>query len=149
MLKWFKCSNKAHTHTVAIDGLVPYLFPILSKIGKYRWKSLKLLNSKFHDNPFGIVLVLKRGRIKVYESNTHAIFFAKAPRKNKLFKNLQFCLRYEPPYSPRCYFLQESRSLSAKWLPTFADRGCHVVSVTDPYGRILGFLHRSLYFSIK
>jgi hypothetical protein len=22
--------------------------------------------------------------------------------------------------------------LSAKWLPTFADRGCHVVSVTDP-----------------
>jgi hypothetical protein len=24
-------------------------------------------------------------------------------------------------------------------LPTFADRGCHVVSVTDPYGRILGF----------
>jgi hypothetical protein len=23
---------------------------------------------------------------------------------------------------------------------TFADRGCRVVSVTDPYGRILGFL---------
>jgi hypothetical protein len=39
--------------------------------------------------------------------------------------------------------------LSAKWLPTFADRGCHVVSVTDPYGRILGFLDRSRYFSIK
>jgi hypothetical protein len=34
-------------------------------------------------------------------------------------------------------------------LPTFADRGCHVVSVTDPYGRILGFLDRSRYFSIK
>jgi hypothetical protein len=34
-------------------------------------------------------------------------------------------------------------------LPTFADKGCHVVSVTDPYGRILGFLDRSLYFSIK
>jgi hypothetical protein len=30
------------------------------------------------------------------------------------------------------------RCLSAKWLPTFTDRGCHVVSVTDPYGRILG-----------
>jgi hypothetical protein len=25
----------------------------------------------------------------------------------------------------------------------FADRGCHMVSVTDPYGRILGFLDRS------
>jgi hypothetical protein len=34
-------------------------------------------------------------------------------------------------------------------LPTFADRGCHVVSVTDPYGRILGFRDRSHYFSIK
>jgi hypothetical protein len=31
----------------------------------------------------------------------------------------------------------------------FADRGCHVVSVTDPYGRILGFLDRSRCFSIK
>jgi hypothetical protein len=27
--------------------------------------------------------------------------------------------------------------------------GCHVVSVTDPYGRILGFLYRSRYFSIE
>jgi hypothetical protein len=31
----------------------------------------------------------------------------------------------------------------------FADRGWNVVSVTDPYGRILGFLDRSRYFSIK
>jgi hypothetical protein len=30
-----------------------------------------------------------------------------------------------------------------------ADRGCRVVSVTDPYGRILYFLDRSRYFSIK
>jgi hypothetical protein len=34
-------------------------------------------------------------------------------------------------------------------LPTFADKGCHVVSVTDPYGRSLGFLDRSRYFFIK
>jgi hypothetical protein len=31
----------------------------------------------------------------------------------------------------------------------FADRGWKVVSVTDPYGRILGILDRSRYFSIK
>jgi hypothetical protein len=31
------------------------------------------------------------------------------------------------------------RRLSAKLVPTFADKGCHVVSVTDPYGRILDF----------
>jgi hypothetical protein len=41
------------------------------------------------------------------------------------------------------------RRLSAKWLPTFANRGRHVVSVTDPYGRILGFLDRSRSFSFQ
>jgi hypothetical protein len=38
------------------------------------------------------------------------------------------------------------RHLSAKLVLTFEDRGSHVVSVTDPYGRILGFLDRSPYF---
>jgi hypothetical protein len=32
------------------------------------------------------------------------------------------------------------RRLSAKLLPTFADRGCHVVSATDPYGRNVCFI---------
>jgi hypothetical protein len=41
------------------------------------------------------------------------------------------------------------RRLSAKLVQTFADRGCNEVSVTDPYDRILGFLDRSRYFSIK
>jgi hypothetical protein len=35
------------------------------------------------------------------------------------------------------------RRLSAKLVPTFAVRGCRMVSATDPYGRILGFLDRS------
>jgi hypothetical protein len=30
--------------------------------------------------------------------------------------------------------------------PTFADRGCRVVGVTDSHGRILGFLDRSHYY---
>jgi hypothetical protein len=47
------------------------------------------------------------------------------------------------PYRP------SDRRLSSKRLPTCADRRCHVVSVTDPYGRILDFLDRSHYFSIK
>jgi hypothetical protein len=41
------------------------------------------------------------------------------------------------------------RRFSAKWLTTFADTGCHVVSVTDPYSRILSVLDRSHDFSIK
>jgi hypothetical protein len=38
------------------------------------------------------------------------------------------------------------RRLSAKLVPPFEDRECYVVSMTDPYGRILGFLDRSRYF---
>jgi hypothetical protein len=36
--------------------------------------------------------------------------------------------------------------LSAKLVPTFSGRWCHVFSMTDSYGRILGFLDRSRYF---
>jgi hypothetical protein len=34
------------------------------------------------------------------------------------------------------------RRLSAKLVPTLADKGCHMVSVTDPYDRFLRFLDR-------
>jgi hypothetical protein len=44
------------------------------------------------------------------------------------------------PESANELYRPSDRRLSAKLVPTFADRGCHVVSVTDPYGRILGFL---------
>jgi hypothetical protein len=40
------------------------------------------------------------------------------------------------------------RRLSAKLVPTFLDRECHVVSVTGPYGRILGFTLSLLYLLI-
>jgi CBS-domain-containing membrane protein len=49
--------------------------------------------------------------------------------------------------SPRAnQYRPSTRSLSARLMPTFADRGCHVVGVTEPYGRIIGFLDRSRYF---
>jgi hypothetical protein len=44
------------------------------------------------------------------------------------------------------YTDRATAALSTKLVTTFADRGCHVVSVTDPYGRILDFLDRSCYF---
>jgi hypothetical protein len=43
-------------------------------------------------------------------------------------------------------YWSSDRHLSAKLVPTFAEKGCHVVSMTDPYGRILGFVDRSRYF---
>jgi hypothetical protein len=38
------------------------------------------------------------------------------------------------------------RRFSTKLVPTFTDKRCHVVSVTNPYGRNLHFLDRSRYF---
>jgi hypothetical protein len=49
----------------------------------------------------------------------------------------------DEPYRP------SDRRLSAKLVSTFADRGYHVVRVTDPCGRILDFLDRSRYFSFQ
>jgi hypothetical protein len=46
------------------------------------------------------------------------------------------------PEFARELYRPSGHRLSAKLVPTFADRGCRVVSVTDPYGRILGFLDR-------
>jgi hypothetical protein len=50
------------------------------------------------------------------------------------------------PESASELYRPSDRRLSAKLVPTFSDRGCHVVSVTDLYGRILFFLDRNLYF---
>jgi hypothetical protein len=36
--------------------------------------------------------------------------------------------------------------MSSKLVPTFADRGCRVVSAADPHGRVLSFLDRSRYY---
>jgi hypothetical protein len=46
--------------------------------------------------------------------------------------------------SPRANYT--NRACRRKLVPTFAKRGYHVVSVTDPYSRFLGFLDRSRYF---
>jgi hypothetical protein len=48
--------------------------------------------------------------------------------------------------SARELYRPSNHRLSATLVPTFADRWCHVVSVTDPNGRILGFPDLSRYF---
>jgi hypothetical protein len=46
--------------------------------------------------------------------------------------------------SPRAnYTYRATAALSAKLVQTFADRSCHMVSATDSYGRMLGFLDRT------
>jgi hypothetical protein len=43
-------------------------------------------------------------------------------------------------------YFPSDRRLSAKLVPAFEDRRCHVVGVTDAYGRILEFLDRNRDF---
>jgi hypothetical protein len=50
-----------------------------------------------------------------------------------------------PESASKLYRLSDRRS-SGKLVQTFADIGCHVVSVTDPYGHIFCFLDQSRYF---
>jgi hypothetical protein len=90
----------------------------------------------------------------IKESKRHHCHWIKTSFAAQLYYHYHhhhYRLIKKPPWSePASELYQPSdRCLSAKWLPTFADRGCHMISVTDPYGRILGFLDRSRYFSIK
>jgi hypothetical protein len=66
-------------------------------------------------------------------------------RKMKL-ANKQQTKQTPWPESASKLYGPSDRRLSTKLVPTFTDGVCHVVSVTDPYGRNLGFLDRSCHF---
>jgi hypothetical protein len=109
--------------------------------------------------PFGPVRWFKRLTIMLTSLRRITLGFKKYKRhyvSNWLFTDFNFpahsieCLRKiniktkTPwPESASELYRQGDSRLSAKLVPSFADRVCHVVSVTDSYGRILGFLDRS------
>jgi hypothetical protein len=59
--------------------------------------------------------------------------------------NLKKKLKTPWPESASELYRPSDRRLSVKLMPTLEDRGSHVVSVNDPYGRIFEFLDRSRY----
>jgi hypothetical protein len=65
----------------------------------------------------------------------------------------EIMLRLKPktpwPKSASELYRLSDRHLLAKLVPTLSDRGCRVVSATDRYGGILGFLDRSRYFFLQ
>jgi hypothetical protein len=75
--------------------------------------------------------------LKKYKRQTHLRLNIGFMQQNKLHEQKETNQTPWPrPASELCR--PSERRLSAKLLPTFVDRGCHEVSVTDPYGRILG-----------
>jgi hypothetical protein len=91
----------------------------------------------------------KKETVLVY----HTLFFPyKISRSNEISK-WRLCLPNREKHLNSVTWVHErtipteDRRLSAKLVPTFADRWCHVVSsVTDPYGRIFEFLDWGCYF---
>jgi hypothetical protein len=56
-------------------------------------------------------------------------------KKNATGETKDLKLRNVGLLKPSKLYRPSERRLSAKLVPTFADRGCRVVSATDPYGR--------------
>jgi hypothetical protein len=69
------------------------------------------------------------------------------------FASINYCNSPPPqtpwPESVSKLYCPSNRRLSAKLVPTFAGRRCHVVSVTDHCGHILGFLDHPLLLKKK
>jgi hypothetical protein len=73
---------------------------------------------------------------------TTPVVYKLPPCEQHLFSFLKKNTPWSESASELCR--PSDRRLLAKLVPTFADRGSHVVSVMDPYGRILDFLDRFL-----
>jgi hypothetical protein len=90
-----------------------------------------------------IIWILGSSKPSPYLRSYHVLYGTFIPLRVKIKTKLH-------GMSPRANYTD--RATAACWrsdCQLFADRECHVVSVTDPYGRILGFLDRNRYFSIK
>jgi hypothetical protein len=86
----------------------------------------------------GVLALLEQvTRCYIYLSDNYSLYFScRAPSLTRgQVCNLQ-CKKKNS-----VTWVRDSR-LSAKLVPTFADRGSDVVRVTDPYGRTLDFLDR-------
>jgi hypothetical protein len=80
--------------------------------------------------------------LSLFLSHTHACVHARAPTHT----HTHTTQTPWPESASELYRPTEQQPLSAKLVPTFVDRGCHVVSVTDPYGRILSSRPEPLFF---
>jgi hypothetical protein len=81
------------------------------------------------------VLIVFKGLRKCVKILCDVIIFSLLPPPPKKLLGL----------SPQANYTDRA-TVACRRVPTFTDRECHVVSVTDPYDRILCFLDRSRYY---
>jgi hypothetical protein len=75
---------------------------------------------------------------KIKPSESQGLWTLSIARNSKLLENTK--------RNSVAWVCERTISTERPLVPTFADRECLVVSVTDPYGRILAFIDRSRYF---
>jgi hypothetical protein len=78
-----------------------------------------------------------------YASQEHMIYASAGSWKQGAMRHEVNQYESNPTY---LNYRPSDRRLLTKLVPTFVDRGCRVVSATDPHGPIFGFLDRSRYF---
>jgi hypothetical protein len=86
-----------------------------------------------------------------YSTKLHWITYLIYKEGNVLNVTILFCKICEALIQNKLHELcpranYSNRRLPAKLVPTFANRGCRMVSETDPHGHIFGFLDRSCYY---
>jgi hypothetical protein len=97
---------------------------------------------------FPVSLILKSWRWRRYITHTCQLTFNVL--SGVIAQMTKQKLKQTPwPESTSKVYRPSDHRLSAKLVPTFADRGCHAISVMNTYGRILGFLDRSRYFFLQ
>jgi hypothetical protein len=73
----------------------------------------------------------EEGTLHSHRPENHYVFYS--------IKNYIYIFTYRASY----------RHMPTKLVPKLLDRGCHVVSVTDPYDSIPGFLNLSRYLFLQ
>jgi hypothetical protein len=96
----------------------------------------------------------RRKRMKVWKTAFGGLNNLKGVHFSKYFdilegdiarKEVRYILSEKSQWpEPASEIYRPSDRRLSKLVPTFTDRECHMVSVTDPNGRILGFLDRIL-----
>jgi hypothetical protein len=109
----------------------------LYSLSQTRWNRCTPLPNIYLKYFKGISTGLQASRVRTL-LNVHTLTIY----NSSLYSTIQ--LKTPWPESASELYWPSDRRMSAKWLPTFADKECHVVSLTDP--RILDFLDRSRYF---
>jgi hypothetical protein len=112
------------------------------------WDGLRCRDklTKFHDDKWGRSEVAVAGRRPYKETQKRISRWSYSIKF--IFKGKETNKKKQAPWleSASELYRPSNRRLYAKLVPTFADRGCRVVSATDPYSRILGSLDWSCYY---